>query len=650
MFVSDERFPDLELLRTAMTNPVYQEVYSGVRIIEGVGHHLGALGSTAEVNAFAAFLKDVQLGSGGGRVAVMAQSQETRSGRQFLNRSAIAAFNEAGVDVHVSLEPQGTGVGTLTVDSSGAVQASGGGRAQSFLSTSPVRAEIERLQNLRTVENTLTRYEKYAEQQHRRSSEFRTAREQLERELERYLDLTAGNVQRTAAGRASGTLRDPDAQTAALARVRATVAPVESLVTPGYLQGVAELGRVGHWAEIFEQEAATARTTGRMSDRGIDALWNVDPEAARDLLSRSGLSRQMQRSTAAQLPGAPASVPVRVVAVGLLAIQLAEIAAPIAASIRASRFDSHVRPALEAIMWWQRTGVFPAMEAVDDNMWPWSNEWTVKPARVQELLDENEISYLTLTSISDDNWMRFTIWASARLKNALDWALYISESPAIRAVDGGFMGQQRFEYYTSEVHGDTIGFTLTETWRHSDRLDLILNAAATDVVARSRTEIAQAATQEGELFRPAVGTSGPHSTPLFAALPRANGRWRFRTDVERALYSVFAQHKTVGYAEDALFYSFPDLAVDDVPDGYLVVGARTTTPCPRCCTPGTTTRSVTSTGTAAIWSEICTPTRSRSSWPRSPISWRSSERPGHGCQPSCRPRGRPCGAGGVQPR
>ena len=83
----------------------------------------------------------------------------------------------------------------------------------------------------------------------------------------------------------------------------------------------------GHFAQVFEQEAVTARQTGRMSDKGIDALWNLDPQAARELLGRSGLSRPVQRSVAAQLPGAPATVPVRLVAAGLLAIQLAEIAA-----------------------------------------------------------------------------------------------------------------------------------------------------------------------------------------------------------------------------------------------------------------------------------------------------------------------------------
>lgn len=572
IFVSDERFTDLELLKTTMGRQVYADLFSGVRVVEGVGHHLGAIESSAEQAAFGAFLKDVQLGGGGGRVTVMAQSQETRSGRQFLNRSAIAAMNEAGLDVHVALEPRGAAVGTFSVDSEGQVTYVGGGRAESFLSNSPIRAEIQRLENLRTIEQTLTRYEKYAEPVHRRSAEFKQARERLENELNAYLDQTAANVRRGGTGRVQGSVRDRAGQAAALARVRATVAAVETLVTPGYLSGIAELSRVGNFAEVFHQEAEIAASTGRMSDRGIDALWNLDPEGARRLLSRSGLARQEQRRVAAQLPGAPAAVPVRLVAVGLLAIQVAEIAAPIADSIRASRFDDRVRPALEAIMWWQRTAVFPHMEAVDDNMWPFSNEWTTDPARIQGLLNDREVSYLTLTDISDENWERFTIWASARLKNQLDWALYIDRSPAIRVASGTYMGEQKFEYYTSVVQGDTIGFTLTETWRHSDRLDLILNAAARSVVARSDTEIAQAGTAPGEGLHESYRSMDPHSTPLFSALPQATGRWRFAPGVEPALFTTFMKRRVTGYQPDAAFYSFPTPVYLDVPDGFILVG------------------------------------------------------------------------------
>ncbi|MEO6530342.1 MAG: DUF4157 domain-containing protein [Specibacter sp.] len=571
VFVSDERYTDLELLKTAMGRPAYAEIFQGVRVVEGVGHHMGAIETTAEQTAFGTFLKDIQMG-GGGRVAIMAQSQETRSGRQFLNRSAIAAINEAGIDVHVALEPRGAAVGVFSVNSEGQVTYSGAGRAQSFLSNSPINAEIRRLDNLRAIEKILTQYEQYAEPAHRRSAEFKQARERLEAELNAFFDTTASNVRTGARGRAQGSVRDPALQATALARVQGAVAPVETLVTPGYMAGIAELSRVGNFAEIFRQEVESARSSGRMSDRGIDALWNLDPAAARKLLSSSGLARSEQRRVAASLPGAPSPVPVRLVAGALLAIQVAELAAPIAASIRASRFNDHVKPALEALMWWQRAGVFPEMEAVDDNLWPFSNEWTTKPDRIQELLNDNEISYLTLTSIPEVNWDRFTIWASARLKNQLDWAQYFSGNPAIRIASGDFMGEHKFEYYTSVVHGDTIGFTLTETWQHSDRLDLILNAAALAVVARSNTEIARAGQAEGAGLHGSIKSMDDHSSPLFDTMPQATGRWRFAQGVEPVLYTTFMKRPRTGYAAAAVFYSFPARPHQDVPDDFVVVG------------------------------------------------------------------------------
>ena len=262
----------------------------------------------------------------------------------------------------------------------------------------------------------------------------------------------------------------------------------------------------------------------------------------------------------------------RIVAGALLVIQVAEIAAPIAASIRTSRFNDNVKPALEALMWWQRAGVFPEMEAVDDNFWPFSNKWTTKPDRIQELLNDKEISYLTLTSIPEENWDRFTIWASARLKNQLDWARYISGNPAVRIASGDYMGEHKFEYYTSVVHGDTIGFTLTETWQHSDRLDLILNAAALAVVARSNTEIAQAGKGEGAGLHRSVKSLDDHSSPLFDTMPQATGRWKFAPGVEPVLYTSFMKRPRTGYAATSVFYSFPARPHQDVPDDFVVVG------------------------------------------------------------------------------
>ncbi|WP_337850926.1 hypothetical protein [Rathayibacter sp. YIM 133350] len=569
LFPSDARFNDLGLLKRAMGAEDYREMLSGVKVVEGLGHHIGALESSADQTAFAEFLKDAQLTNG--RLIVMAQSQETRSGRQFLNRSMIAALNEAGIDVHVALEPT-AGVGTFTVDSAGRVTYAGPGRAESFLSSAPVRAEIDRLNQLRAVERTLTRFERFAEPQYRRSQEVKAAREQLENVLDSFMDTTAGNT-RPGAGRAQQSVRDPVAQAAALSRAQQTRAPVESILSTGFMDGLEELGRLGPHYEVFEREVEAARKTGRMSDEGIDALWELHPETARRLLGSSGLSRQQQRSVARQLPGQPASVQVRSVAAVLLLVEAANLAAPIVQEIRASRYGSHVKPALDAIMWWQAKGVFPTMEAVDDNLWPWDNEWTTDAKRIQTLLEDDEVSYLTLTGIPDDNWDRFTVWASGKLRNVRDWQTHIVDSPAIRSKSGQFMGDETFEYLTSEVKGETVGFDLTTTWRSSPRLDLILKAAAKEVVKNSDTEIANIEKQQGDSYGPAVVSDRGFTAPLYGSMAKATGKVRFRSGVDPVLYTVYLHSARTGYSTDSLFYTFPNTVTGhEVPEGYTVVG------------------------------------------------------------------------------
>jgi hypothetical protein len=266
---------------------------------------------------------------------------------------------------------------------------------------------------------------------------------------------------------------------------------------------------------------------------------------------------------------------VRSVAAVMAIVELVNVAAPIAQQIRADRYNDHVKPALEDILWWQDKGVFPAMEAVDDNLWPWSNEWTEDPQRIQKLLDEHEVSYLTLTGIPESNWDRLTVWASAKLKNYRDWARHVQDTNAIRVSGGQYMGKQTFEYRTQRVHGETIGFDMEEIWYHNERLDKILNAAAKDVVVNSEQQIGKAATSQGERYTTAaVGPMGA-SARIYESLPQASGKATFRPDVDPALYTLHKQREITGYGHDCVFYMFPDTAVLagwEVPDDYVLVG------------------------------------------------------------------------------
>ena len=573
LFISDPRFQDLRLLKTAM-GPAYGEMLTGVHVVEGLGHHLGALENRANVTAFAEFLKDAQLRSG--RLVVLAQSQETYKGKQYLNRSLIAALTEAGVEVHVALEPRAGAVGTFTVDTEGRVTYTGGGRQESFMSSAATRAEISRLHQLRQVEETLTLYERFAEPTYQRSNDFRQARERLEGVLSGLMDTTAENVQRGAAGRAQSTVRDPALQAQALTNAQATRSPVESLMTPEFLAAVQDLRRTGPYYLIFEREATEARKTGRLSDKGINALWEIAPEIARKLLGTTGMSRRQREEALRYVPGQPAPLRIRSAAAVLLIVEAANLAAPIVEQMRRTSFDEDVKPALEDIMWWQDKGVFPAMQAVDDNLWPWSNEWTTNPRRIVELLNDNEVSYLALTGIPENgNWDRFTIWASAKLKNYRDWARHITDTKAIRA-SGTYMGKQTFEYRTSQVHGTSTGHDVEVTWQHSERLDKILNAAAEDVVQISEEQIESRAVETGavaetDMVRPEGSSSG-----IFEGLAKAGGRMRFKPGVDPVLYTLHEQRKRTGYATESVFYTFEKVpfegSVFNKPNGYVIVG------------------------------------------------------------------------------
>lgn len=567
LVLSDLRFADLRMFKTAMGEAAYGELFQGVRVVEGAGHHLGALESSADRAGFAEFLKDAQLRNG--RLIIVAQSQERLSGRQFLNRSMIAALNAAGIDVHVSLEPQGGQVGTLTVNTDGTVNYSGGGRVHQTQGDPAVNAQIERLSRLRTAEEILARYERFAEPQYRRAGELRAAREALENVLGDLMTTTAGNVQRGAAGRANEAVRDPAAQAQALTRAQQTTNEVELLLVPGFMAGLRELQQLGPVYETFERAARVARETGRMPPEGIEALWELHPETARRLLGTSGLSRRAQRQALAQLPGQPAPVGVRSVAVVLLAVEAANLAAPIVQSIRASRYNDNVRPALEDILWWQDKGVFPDMEAVDDNVWPFSNEWTTDPKRVNQLLEDKEVSYLALTGIADRNWDRFTVWASAKLMNYRDWAAHVHTTKAIRS-SGQVLEEQTWEYRTQTLSGTWSGHDQTEVWQKSDRLTLIMRAAARDVVENTEEQIGE---------REKMGDEGPSvsrpdaSRPVYAGLPQTTGRMRFKKDVEPALYTLYKQEKRTGYRAESVFVTFPPgTGGYDAPDGYVLVG------------------------------------------------------------------------------
>jgi hypothetical protein len=182
------------------------------------------------------------------------------------------------------------------------------------------------------------------------------------------------------------------------------------------------------------------------------------------------------------------------------------------------------------------------------------------------------VSYLTLTGIPEHNWDRFTVWASAKLKNYRDWARHIQDTKAIRVSGGQYMGQQTFEYRTSRVHGTSTGHDTEVIWSRNDRLDKILQAAARDVVINSNEQIGKAETEPGSRYTSAAVSPIGSTAAIFDSLPQASGKVTFRPDADPVLYTLHGQRERTGYGHESVFYTFPDFAAWDVPDGYVLVG------------------------------------------------------------------------------
>jgi hypothetical protein len=571
IFMSDARFPDLAMLKRAM-GADYQELFEGVHTVFDPGHHVGAFRNRTDQTTYADFLKDAQLRSG--RLVVVAQSEEVRSGRQFLNRGFIASMNAAGIEVHVAMEPRAGAVGTFTVHSDGSVAYAGGGRAESFAASTAAREQIARLNHLREVEDTLTRYGRFAEPQFQRAGDARAAREALERVLGTFMDTTAEGVPMDAAGRAQNRVTNPTDVARALAAAQSIRSPFENQMTAEYLAGVADLKAKGPWYEKLDSGIEEARRTGRMNDQAIEALWRLEPNIARRLLGSSGLPKDVQEETARHTPAQATPVMVRSTAYVLLALEAVNMAAPIMDEVSQWKFGKRVQPSLEDIVWWQDKGVQPAMEAVNDRWWPRGNVWTEEQADIQKMLNAKDIDYLSLTGIPEHNWDRLAVWATGKLRNYQDWHRHIVMAKAIRPT-GDYMVSQTWEYRTSRISGATWGFDVEETWYRNPRLDKILQAAAKAVVKASGEQIASTATKQGPAGAGAAQQGW--TPPLYSGLPAPTGKVTFKPGAVPMLYTLHRQYPRMGYDRADVYYTFADNAVIpykgfEVPDDYVLVG------------------------------------------------------------------------------
>ncbi len=421
-----------------------------------------------------------------------------------------------------------------------------------------------RLAGLARAEEILDRYGRFVRGSEQLTEQVRRTRSELEAALDAYVRAKADGSPE------EGTAREQ-------ARRRLDQLATEELL-PVTMARLTELARLGPHLERFEGELLEARRTGRMSEAGIDALWEIAPDTARRLVRSSRLPRREQARLFGSLPGAVPGGGTRVTAGFLIALEMVNLVAPLVEQERAHSADHDVGAALRDIMWWQDKGVAPTMKAVDDNLAPfWSNEETTDRATIQKWLDDHEVGFLALTGIEGaPNWDRFGIWATTHLLNYGDWQEFIERSTAVRGT-GPYLYEREWSYRTATIESHWYDFEVREIWNPDKQLTKILRSAAQAMVRRTEREIALAAVAPGRLSGPGTFLeSADRSTEAFVTLPRATGRKRFRHGIgEPTLYTSYQQHARTGFAHDALLYTFPDRAAlgrGEVPDGYVVVG------------------------------------------------------------------------------
>jgi hypothetical protein len=214
------------------------------------------------------------------------------------------------------------------------------------------------------------------------------------------------------------------------------------------------------------------------------------------------------------------------------------------------------------------------MQGLNDRWWPRQNEWTTSPARIQELLNEGELDWLSLTSITDDQWDNFTTWVSSHLINILDWDGTITNATAVKG-EGPHFDEKTWSSRKETIVPTTLDFELKVEWVQSPRLTKILNAAAERVVAETERQLALPAA--GRVPADPMQTTEPGGhveRTIYTGKPQASGKKRFRQSIEEPLlYTLYLQKPRTGFPKDAPLYVFPNSASPNkVPEGYVVVG------------------------------------------------------------------------------
>ena len=345
-----------------------------------------------------------------------------------------------------------------------------------------------------------------------------------------------------------------------------------------------------------------ARVTGRLSEKGIEALWELEPEAARYLLGSSGISGREQRRILNQLPGQALPLRTRIGGAGMLALQLAMEVAPIVESESEAAYQTNVADGMRDFRWWMDKGVIPSFVGVKN---PLTSEYTridnphpilpcdpsiasclspndIRSADIRTVMDwyrHNELHYFAVKGIDEEEIAtNFMIWATGHLITYRDWYNFLEQSNTVKA-DPGEFGKQQWRYRAGNVkEGRLYGFNVTETFLPSAALSLVLNTAASNVQRTSSTAIAGLAKTPGPPAGPRIQSADRYwPQDIYLGAPQAIGIKQFRSDrKDRRLFFQgphgYGNGMLHDFPKDMRLYTFPPSLLDDVPSDFLVVG------------------------------------------------------------------------------
>ena len=575
----------------------FRELFAGVRVLEGFQHHLGVLSQSGEDRAgLELVLREIL--SQEGRLDILVQSQTTPHGRQtygFLNRSLIEALRQLGVDVVVALEPSAAEtLGNVTVDQLGNIQVRGGS-IERFAGDARIRARFQRYADLkRTLDVLRTNRDLVrtgsGESIDPQLAALRDAQLQLGRSLG--LVGNAGLLQRVLTGVGVGEAQAQPRLTNQgavdpLIEAALRIHPAERILDETrFTEFIDYLQREGPVYRRVQREISRLRQTGRVSRALVDALGELDPEFARQLLANPRIPEETRRRLEQHVArvGAPAPLGWRVTAGALLAVELANQIGPVIAAERARSYQQNVSKFLGIILWWQEKGVVPEIRAIYDRVLR-DDQISTDPTEISRMLEQRDIDYLALTRIvQDSQWDRFNIWMIQHVRNYDDYRVIVPD-PARWDAPLRWQGDwatATWQYRAATIEETFTGYELRETWLAHPRLDIIMHEVVRQVIENTERELAEVRQPGRRPEGQSISAIGSHVSRPTLAFVQPVRRVRFKpgtSESDRRAYALLNERRVLDgdqyFTSDPVFYVFEPRTVQETidPQYLLVAGA-----------------------------------------------------------------------------